>query len=48
MDNLKEHATCDLVEELMYREGVSTQIAEPYQDITISVNCPATVLVVVD
>ena len=29
-------------------EGVETHIAEPYQDVTVSVNGPAVVLVVID
>ena len=40
--------TADLVAELQKREGVETTIAEPYQDVTASVNGPAIVLVVTD
>ena len=40
--------TCDLVDELKKREGVEPHIAEPHQDITVSVNGPAVVLVVID
>ena len=46
--NLSEVKTCDLVSELIQREGVETHIAEPYQDVTVSVNSPAVVLVVID
>ena len=48
-DNLLSQAsTCDLVRELQTRSGVETTIAEPYQDVTIPVNGPAIVLVVID
>lgn len=40
--------TCELVAELTKREGVETHTAEPYQDMTVSVNGPAVVLVVID
>lgn len=40
--------TCELVSELTKREGVETHTAEPYQDMTVSVNGPAVVLVVID
>ena len=40
--------TCDLVRELSRREGVETHTAEPYQDMEVSVNGPAVVLVVMD
>ena len=46
--NLSEVKTCDLVSELRQWEGVETHIAEPYQDVTVSVNGPAVVLVVID
>ena len=45
---MSEFKTCDLVDELQKREGVETHIAEPYQDMTVSVNGPAVVLVVID
>ncbi|QQR04900.1 Lar-like restriction alleviation protein [Flavonifractor phage Chenonceau] len=45
---LSEFKTCDLVDELRKREGVETHIAEPYQDVVVSVNGPAVVLVVID
>ena len=40
--------TCELVSEIKNREGVETHVAEPYQDVTVSVNGPAVVLVVID
>ena len=45
---LSEFKTCDLVDEIRKCEGVETHIAEPYQDVTVSVNGPAVVLVVID
>lgn len=47
-EQLSEFKTCELVDELRKREGVETHIAEPYQDVTVSVNGPAVVLVVID
>lgn len=47
-EQLSEFKTCDLVDEIRKREGVETHIAEPYQDVTVSVNGPAVVLVVID
>lgn len=47
-EQLSEFKTCDLVDELRKREGVETHIAEPCQDVTVSVNGPAVVLVVID
>ena len=47
-EHVSEFKTCDLVDELRKREGVETHIAEPYQDVTVSVNGPAVVLVVID
>jgi len=47
-EQLSEFKTCDLVDELRKREGVETHIVEPYQDVTVSVNGPAVVLVVID
>lgn len=40
--------TCDLVQELAKREGVSAQTAEPYEEMVVQVNGPAAVLVVTD
>ena len=48
MEKLKNVSTKMLVGELMKREGVETKIAEPYKDITVSVNGPAIILVVTD
>ncbi|EFU78108.1 hypothetical protein HMPREF9970_1008 [Lachnoanaerobaculum saburreum F0468] len=45
---LKDINTCELVEELKKREGVEVKIAEPHKDMSVSVNGPAVVLVVVD
>lgn len=47
-EKLSEFKTCDLVSELRKRDGVETHIAKPYQDVTVSVNGPAIVLVVID
>jgi hypothetical protein len=41
-------STSDLVKILQEREGVKTKIAEPYQDLQITVNGPAVVLVITD
>ena len=46
--NLTDVPTCDLVRELQTREGVEMTIAEPYQDVSVFVNGPAIVFVVVD
>lgn len=40
--------TYELVEELRKREAVEAHIAEPYKDLTVTVNGPAIVLVVTD
>ena len=40
--------TCDLVRELMKRDGVEATIAEPHKDVEIPVSGPAIVLVVTD
>ena len=45
---LKDVKTCELVEELKKREGVEAKIAEPHKDMSVSVNGPAVVLIVVD
>lgn len=45
---LKNAKTYELVEELKKREGVEVKIAEPNKDMSVSVNGPAVVLVVVD
>lgn len=46
--DLSTVTTKDLVNELEKRRGVDTTIAEPYQDVTVKVNGPAIVLVVID
>lgn len=48
MDRLKEYPTCKLVKELLTREGVQIEYAEPHQDKTISINGPAEILIIVD
>ena len=48
MMDLTKIATCDLVAELKKREGVETRKAEPYEDMEVSVNGPAIVLIVID
>lgn len=40
--------TRELVEELSKRDGVEIKRAEPYQDVEVSVNGPAVVIVVKD
>lgn len=45
---LSSFSTKELVEELKEREGVETEIVEPYKDKQIIVNGPAIVLTVVD
>lgn len=45
---VEDFKTCELVEELKKREAVETHMAEPYEDLTVSVNGPAIVLVVTD
>ena len=46
--NLALVQTFELVAALQEREGVEITIAQPYQDVTVSVNGPAIVLVVTD
>lgn len=46
--DLKNVNTCDLVEELRNREGVDTVIAAPHEDTAVTVNGPATILIVID
>lgn len=41
-------STKELVEELTKREGVQETIAEPYQNVVITVSGPARVLVVTE
>ena len=40
--------TCELVRELEKRAGVEAKVAKPYEDLTVTVNGPAIVLVVID
>jgi len=47
-NSLHNVPTCELVDELKRRDGIETTIAEPYQDISVQVNGPAIVLVVID
>ena len=47
-EELKNAKTCELVEELKKREGVEVKIAEPHKDMSVSVNGPAVVLVIID
>lgn len=48
MNSLESISTKQLVDELCTRAGIKTEIAEPYQDMTVSVNGPAIVIVVTD
>lgn len=48
MSELSAISTRELVEALQNREGVEIKTAEPYEDIEISVNGPAVVLIIVD
>lgn len=48
MNNLECISTKQLIDELCTRPGIKAEIAEPYQDITVSVNGPAIVIVVTD
>lgn len=45
---LNSISTKELVDELGRREGVERKIAEPHEDVQISVNGPAIVLVITD
>lgn len=45
---MKDIATCDLVKELIKREGVKRIESEPYEKKEILVEGPAIVLVVID
>ena len=45
---LNEVKTCELMEELREREGVEIIQAEPYQQMDISVEGPAVILIVTD
>lgn len=46
--SIMNFSTKELVEELQKREGVETSFAMPYEDVSVSVNGPAILLVVID
>ena len=46
--DIKNIPTCELVDELKKREGVIAHWAMPYETETVSINGPATVIIVVD
>ena len=46
--DLTSVSTAALVAELATREGVTAEKAGPYQEVTVSVDGPAVILVVVD
>lgn len=48
MKDIKDFKTCELVEELKKREGVEARLAEPHEDLTVKINGPAIVLIVID
>ena len=48
MKDLQKYTTKDLVEELKTRESVDVTIAQPYEDVSVSVNGCAIILVVTD
>lgn len=48
MKDIKDFKTYELVEELRKREGVEAHYAEPHEDLSVDVNGPAIVLVVID
>lgn len=45
---LKSYKTCELVNELEKREGVTAHWAESYEDKELKVKGPALVLIVID
>lgn len=47
-NELRNYKTYELVEELKNREGVETHVAEPYKDVSVQINGPAIVLVIID
>lgn len=47
-DNLKSLPTCKLAQELVGREGVETNIIEPYEEILFKCEGPAVLLCVTD
>lgn len=48
MNNLECISTNQLIDELCARPGIKAEIAEPCQDMTVSVNGPAIVIVITD
>ncbi|WP_195945861.1 BC1881 family protein [Paraclostridium bifermentans] len=48
MNDLKNIATKELVEELKNREGIEIKEVDPYKDEVINVNGPCVVITVVD
>lgn len=46
--DLCKFSTKSLVEELSMREAVEKYIAEPYKDLSVTINGPAIVLVITD
>lgn len=46
--NLSDIRTCNLVNELKKRIGVKVTYADPYEDVTVNANGPATILIVID
>lgn len=46
--DLSKFYTCELVEELMKREGVEPQFVDPYDTVTVNVEGPAIVMVIID
>lgn len=48
LKRLKFFSTKELVQELVFREGVTAITVEPYQDMALSINGPAIVLKIID
>lgn len=46
--SITNFSTKELVEELQKRESVETSFAMPYEDVSVSVNGPAIILVITD
>lgn len=46
--DIKKISTKELVEELLNRDGVSYERAEPYTNVTMSANGPAILIKVMD
>jgi hypothetical protein len=47
-NTLSNFFTCELVKELRSRESVEAKTAEPYEDLTVTVNGPAVILIITD